>query len=254
MAYCAKVKTFTQDQKTYFSFCDKLHYVEEVRPLEYCDTTGGFKLTCGKKYEIADPRFLCSSMNHIWLCDDCRNKTFGDVSTSPPSKVKSCDNELDVNKLTPVSECFNHDCKSKEHFGPRTYKCGHKIEVSDCPEEHILECITCGGKPIPTQEQKLCNKYITVSSTVTAQLFSDCHTTQDHRYGPAEYKCGHVLDFTCPQEHILKCEVLLKYEEKKETDIEIEYSKLFNGTTEDKVKIARKFKTRLRILKAFKID
>ena len=206
MACCAKVKTFTQDQKTYFSFCDKLHYVEEVRPLEYCDTTGGFKLTCGKKYEIADPRFLCSSMNHIWLCDDCRNKNFGDNSTSPPSKVKSCDNELDVNKLTPVSECFNHDCKSKEHFGPRTYKCGHKIEVSDCPEEHILECITCGGKPIPTQEQKLCNKYITVSSTVTAQLFSDCHTTQDHRYGPAEYKCGHVLDFTCPQEHILKCD------------------------------------------------
>ena len=200
MAKCSEILNVKAGVEYTFSGCYKAHSFE-----------GDHTFKCGDL--LHKIYFGQCEYQHVWLCDKCQSKQIDKGKTldrTPQAKrtnsVPTCENSINIRELTSVADYFHFDCKSKHHFGPREYKCGHKLDmVSDCPEDHTIRCPGCKEKLSFSTGKIVCQNFITVKGEETAELFSDC-PTQDHTYGPGQFKCGHVLNLNCPQKHILRCD------------------------------------------------
>ena len=70
----------------------------------------------------------CSNTDHIIKCIKC----FG------------CINTIVVAAASEGS--FLPECSKKHLFGPGTFKCGDKIDFSECSQNHVIKCQDCTGK------------------------------------------------------------------------------------------------------------
>ena len=70
----------------------------------------------------------CSNTDHIIKCIKC----FG------------CINTIVVAAASEGS--FLPECSEKHLFGPGTFKCGDKIDFSECSQNHVIRCQDCTGK------------------------------------------------------------------------------------------------------------
>ena len=200
MAKCSETLNVKAGVEYTFSGCYKSHSFE-----------GDHTFKCGDL--LHKIYFGQCEYQHVWLCEKCQSKQIDKGKTldrTPQAKrtnsAQVCENSINIRELTSVADYFHPGCKSKHHFGPREYKCGHTLDmVSDCPEDHTIRCPGCKEKLSFSTGKYACRNFITVEGEETAELFSDC-PTRDHTYGPGQFPCGYVLNFNCPQKHILRCD------------------------------------------------
>ena len=80
--------------------------------------------------------------DHIWKCTPCSEK-IPSRKALQHTPIKKCNNDIAVNEVS--EHLFLPDCLVKHIFGPGTYKCGKKVNISDCPKNHFIKCQECGG-------------------------------------------------------------------------------------------------------------
>ena len=96
----------------------------------YCSHTASkqMEVTCGS--EITGNQ--CSNSDHIIKCIKCFE----------------CNNTIVVAAASEGS--FLPECSEKHLFGPGTFKCGEKLDFSECPQNHVIKCQNCRGQFDPT--------------------------------------------------------------------------------------------------------